>query len=156
MAHELRTGGYGASDDPTWIDESVAHGFLARSHWAAGMPLEVMRKSFEHSLCISARALREGEAREMVGFARLVTDRSTFAYLCDVFVLEEHRGRGVSLLLMDCVMSHPDLQGLRRFVLSTKDAHGIYRRYGFGGVRYPDRYMEIFDPELYLKAERRG
>ncbi len=156
MAHELRNTDYAASDDPAWIDEPVVHAFLARSHWAAGIPVDVMRRSLAHSLCFSARRLRDGRPEAMVGFARIVTDRSTFAYLCDVFVLEEHRGRAVSLLLLDAIMTHPDLQGLRRFVLSTKDAHAIYERFGFHALRYPERYMEIFDPELYRKTQPGG
>lgn len=156
MAHEIREGEYAVSDEPTWIDERVVHGFLRRSHSAADIPIETQRAAMRHSLSFSICLERAGAAREMVGFGRIITDRATFAYLCDVFVLEEHRGRGLSLLLMRCVMSHPDLQGLRRFVLSTKDAHGICERFGFRGVRHPDRYMEILDPEIYTKAKRSG
>lgn len=152
MAHEVREGDYAVSDDPSWIDEGVVHTFLRRSHWAADIPFETQREAMRHSLNFSIRRESAAGEREMVGFGRVVTDRATFAYLCDVFVLEEHRGRGLSTLLMNCIMTHPALQGLRRFVLSTKDAHGIYERYGFRGVRWPERYMEILDPEIYTKA----
>lgn len=152
MAHEVRDGEFAVSDDPGWIDESVVHGFLKRSHWAADIPIETQRLAMRHSLNFSICHAPQDGVRSMVGYGRVVTDHSTFAYLCDVFVLEEHRGRGLSVLLMHCVMSHPELQGLRRFVLSTKDAHGLYERYGFGAVKYPERYMEILDPEMYTKA----
>ncbi len=153
MVHTLHEGEYAASDDPSWIDEAVLHAFLVGSHWAKDIPLETQRRAMAHSLNVAICHTSGDDERTMVGFGRLVTDRATFAYLCDVFVVEAHRGRGLSLLLMRHIQSHPELQGLRRWVLSTKDAHRIYERFGFGSVRHPDRYMEIFDPEIYSKAK---
>ncbi|HEY6554316.1 MAG TPA: GNAT family N-acetyltransferase, partial [Vicinamibacteria bacterium] len=117
--------------------------FLARSYWAQGIPREVVDRSIEGSL---AFGLFEDGAQ--VGFARVVTDRATFAYLADVYVLESRRGRGLGRWLVECVTAHPDLQGLRRFALVTRDAHDVYRPFGFEPLRAPERYMErvLADP----------
>ena len=106
-----------------------------------------LRRAIEHSLCFSAI---DGES--LVGFARVVTDRATFAYLCDVFVLPEARGLGVSKALMQAIDVHPDLQGLRRFLLATADAHGLYAQYGFAPLTGPERFMERYRPEVYRKV----
>jgi len=135
------------SCDPACIDIDAVHAFLARSYWAEGIPREIVAQSIAGSLCF---ALLEGERQ--IGFARVVTDRATFGYLCDVYVLESHRGRGLGRWLMQAVMAHPDLQRLRRFVLVTRDAHDLYRPFGFGAVQYPDRYMEITRPGMYLRS----
>lgn len=130
--------------DPSRFDLDAIHSFLARSYWAAEIPRGVVERAIENSLCFGAF---EGERQ--VGFARVVTDRATYAYVSDVFVIESHRGRGVGKRLMGEIMSHPDLQGLRRWTLFTRDAHGLYRRYGFGEPRYPDRLMEVFNDRPY-------
>jgi GNAT superfamily N-acetyltransferase len=123
----------------------LIHEFLsARSYWAAGQPLEVVRYSLENSLCFGLY-----EQQRQVGFARVVTDRATFAWLADVFVLEEYRGRGLAKWLLACVMGHPALRGLGRVLLGTRDAHGLYQRYGFTPLAYPDRYMELFRADVY-------
>ncbi len=124
--------------DPSRFDLDVIHGYLARSYWARGIPRDVVARAMEHSLCFGAF---DGDPQ--VGFARVVTDRATFAYLCDVFVLESHQGRGVGKRLMAAVMAHPDLQGLRRLSLFTRDAHGLYRQFGFRETRFADRFMEV-------------
>jgi GNAT superfamily N-acetyltransferase len=149
--HELaRQGEFLISTDPSLLDVPLIHDFLSnRSYWAAGRPLEVVRRSIENSLCFG---LYESPGRQ-VGFARVVTDRATFAWLCDVFVLEEYRGRGLSKWLMECVMGHHALQGLRRVVLATRDAHGLYEQYGFTPLADPSRFMEVFRPDVYQAAE---
>jgi GNAT superfamily N-acetyltransferase len=127
------------------VDLDVVHAFLAEhSYWCRGVPREVVARGIEHSLCFSARL--DGV---FVGFARVVTDRATFAYLCDVFVLPEARGRGVSKALMAAIDAHPGLQGLRRFLLATSDAHGLYAQHGFEPLTRPERFMERYRPDVY-------
>ena len=142
MAHEAEHEGYLVSDDPARIDAAVWHEYLQRSYWAAGMARPLLEKGNRHSLCVGVYAPPTGGVRPMVGGGRVITDRATFAYLSDVFVLEGHRGRGLSKAMMACILSHPDLQGLRRFALFTRDAQGLYARFGFGPCPHPDRYME--------------
>jgi GNAT superfamily N-acetyltransferase len=144
---EYRKGRYLISTDKSRLDLDVIHGFLTRSYWAAGIPRQIVEKSVEHSLCFG---LYDGA--EQVGFARVISDFATFAYLADVFVLESHRGRGLSKWLMERIMAHPELQGLRRWMLATRDAHGLYRRYGFGPLEAPDNYMVIARPNIYTEA----
>jgi GNAT superfamily N-acetyltransferase len=139
--------GYVVSDDPARVDVGAVHAYLARSYWAAQIPLEVVRNSVERSLCFGLY----GPDGAQVGFARVITDRATFAYLCDVYVLEEHRGRGLSKFLMRCLNAHPDLQGLRRFMLATADAHGLYAQFGFVTPSRPELLMERLDPEVYRR-----
>jgi aspartate racemase len=134
--------------DPARLDLALIHDFLAASYWARGIPVEVVRRSLRGSLCFG---LYEGE--HQVGFARVVSDRATFAYLADVFVLDSHRGRGLSRLLMDAVVAHPELQGLRRWMLATRDAHGLYERYGFTPLAKPESFMQLHDPEVYARRE---
>ena len=144
--------GYRTTSDPDRIDVDVVHAFLARSYWAAGIPRQVVERSVRNSLCV---ALLD-PADRLVGFARAVTDRATFAYLCDVFVLEEHRGRGLGHHVVDTLLAHPDLQGLRRLNLVTRDAHALYARKGFRAVAHPDRYMERLDPDVYKRLAEAG
>jgi GNAT superfamily N-acetyltransferase len=125
------------SDDKTRLDIQVVHGFLKRSSWAAKRTRETLVKSIENSLCFGAYI-----GDRQVGFARVVTDGCTFAYLCDVFVDEEFRGLGISKEIMAVLMKHPALQSYRRFTLATKDAHELYRKFGFQEVE-PNRFMEI-------------
>jgi ribosomal protein S18 acetylase RimI-like enzyme len=129
------------STDRRRLQLEIVHGYLTRSYWAKGVSREVVERAIEYSLCFG---LYDGQAQ--VGFARVVTDRATFAYLSDVFVLESHRGRGLGKWLVEFVLAHPDLQGLRRFVLATWDAHGLYARYGFRPLARPETYMEILRP----------
>lgn len=130
--------------DPSRFDLDVIHGYLARSYWAQGIPRDVVARAMEHSLCFGAFA-----GDRQIGFARVVSDRTTFAYVCDVFVLESHQGRGVGKQLMAAIMAHPELQGLRRLALFTRDAHGLYRQFGFGETRFADRFMEVFNAKPY-------
>ena len=142
---ELNKGPYSISTER--IDLDAVHAFLSRSFWAEGIPKELVARAAANSLCFSLFDLSA-----QVGFARVVTDRATFAYLCDVYVLESHRGRGLGKWLIESVMAHPDVQGLRRFLLVTRDAHGLYARHGFAVVD-AGRHMEIFRPRLYVESE---
>lgn len=136
---EWRRDGLVLTTDPARFDVAAIHAFLATSYWATGRPRDVVERSIRGSLCFG---LLDG-ARQ-VGFARAITDRATFAYLADVYVLESYRGRGLAAWMMQCVTGHPDLQGLRRFALVTKDAHALYRGSGFAALAHPERWMEIY------------
>jgi GNAT superfamily N-acetyltransferase len=141
---ERRRGRFLITTDPARIDVDAAHAFLDRSYWAEGIPKELLAKAIASSLCF---ALLDGDRQ--VGLARVVTDRATFAYLCDVYVLEDHRGAGLGKWLIEELLTHPDLQGLRRLVLATRDAHGLYARFGFEAPKNPQVYMEIVRPDIY-------
>ncbi len=141
---EPHRGGFTVSTDPARLDVDAVHAFLATSYWAEGIPRATVERALRGSLCFG---LYEGERQ--VGLARLVTDRATFAYLCDVYVLPELRGQGLGTWLMEHVMAHPDLQGLRRFSLVTRDAHEVYRSFGFTEIGNPAGHMEIVRPGLY-------
>lgn len=132
--------------DPKEIDRAAARAYLARSYWAEGVPQEIVDRSIDNSL---AFALFEGE--KQIGFARVISDRATFAYVADVYVLEEYRGRGLARWLMDTILAHPELQGLRRWILTTRDAHGLYAKVGFVPAARTQRFMEIDRPGLYTK-----
>ncbi len=146
MAHEWRRGVYLISTDAARLDLNVIHRFLRESYWASGIPLEVVKRSIEYSLSFGLYH----EDRQM-GFARVITDHATFAYVCDVFVLESYQGQGLGTWLMQVIMEHPDLQGLRRWVLATRDAHELYRKFGFAGLARPEGWMEKPDPDVYRR-----
>ena len=132
---------YEIDDDPARLDLDVIHRYLsADSYWAQGIPRAVVERAVTHSLCFGVYA-----GNEQVGFARVVSDRATFAYLADVFILPVHRGQGLSKRLMAAVTAHPALQGLRRWMLATADAHGLYRQHGFAALAQPERFMERRD-----------
>lgn len=145
---EHRRHGFVVSTDPARLDLNVIHGFLTSSYWARGISRELVARSVEHSLCFG---IYDGTGAQ-VGFARVISDFATFAYIADVFVLESHRGQGLSKSLMRCIMEHPRLQGLRRWSLSTLDAHGLYSQFGFTPPKFPDRYMEILRTKMYEQA----
>ena len=138
------------STDPARFDLDVIHGFLAGSYWAAGIPRAVVERSIQHSICFGAL-----EGARQVGFARVITDRATYAYISDVFVLESHRGRGISKKLMAAISGHSDLQGLRLWTLFTRDAHGLYRQFGFGEARHSERLMEKRVEQPYEEVKTR-
>ena len=142
---EHRNGGFLISTNRELLDLEVIRGFLTNSYWAKGISREIVARSIEHSLCFGIYDAKGSQ----VGFARVISDRATYAYLGDVFVLESHRGRGLSKWLMECIVKHPELQGLRRWTLATRDAHGLYRQFGFGAPAHPDRQMEILDRTPY-------
>ncbi|MCJ8142139.1 GNAT family N-acetyltransferase [Ancylobacter sp. A5.8] len=137
--------GYEISTDPARLNVDVIHGFLSQeAYWSPGIPRSVVARALAHSLCFG---LYHGDAQ--VGLARVVTDTASFALLADVFVLKEHRGKGLSKALMQRVIDHEDLQGLRRLLLLTSDAHGLYRQFGFEEIGNPWRFMEILRPDNY-------
>jgi GNAT superfamily N-acetyltransferase len=142
---EYRLGEFVISTSRERLSLDVVHSFLTNCYWAKGIPREIVARSIEHSLCFG---IYEGSGAQ-VGFARVVSDFATVAYLGDVFVLESHRGRGLSKWLMQCVMQHPALQHLRRWILLTRDAHGLYSQFDFTLVSAPERYMELHKPEIY-------
>ena len=143
---EWTRGGFSISTDPERLNRALIRDVLAGSYWAPGIPSEIVDRSIEGALCFG---IYEGGAQ--VGFARVITDRATFAYLADVFVLESHRGRGLAVWLMEVVMAHPELQNLRRWILMTRDAHGLYRKFGFREIADAGRCMEIVDREVYTR-----
>lgn len=143
--YEIRDGELLISDDKALLDRALIHGFLAeRSYWAQGVPREIVERAIEHSLCFGIyRGSRQA------GFARVVTDSATFAWLADVFVIETERRRGLSKKLVAAVLAHPRLLGLRRFMLATLNAHGLYAQFGFQVMKEPERFMEFHRPNLY-------
>jgi GNAT superfamily N-acetyltransferase len=126
------------------MDLDAIHAYLTRSYWAEGISKELVARSMAGSLCFGLL-----DAERQIGFARVVTDRATYAYLCDVYVLEDYQSRGLGTWMMRELMTHPDLQGLRRFGLVTRDAHGLYEKCGFTPLANPTGYMEIARPGLY-------
>ena len=143
--------GFTISTEKEKLDIDLIHSFLNRTYWAEGILKEIIRRSIEGSLCFG---VYENDKQAMpacrqVGFARMITDKATFAYLADVFIIEEYRGRGLSKWLMEVIMSHPDLQRLRRMMLATRDAHELYKKFGFTPLNNVDRWMHIHQPEIY-------
>jgi GNAT superfamily N-acetyltransferase len=146
--YEIRDDDVLLSDDRTQLDRALIHRFLSeRSYWAQGVPREIVDRAIEHSLCFGVfRAGRQ------VGFARVVTDFATFAWLADVFIVEEERGHGLSKKLVGAILAHPGLQGLRRFLLGTLDAHGLYAQFGFTPIKDVERFMNIHRPDVYQES----
>lgn len=147
MSFERHRDGFTLSTDPGRLDLDAIHAFLSTSYWAEGIPRQLLERALGNSLCFGLYA-ETGQ----IGLARVITDAATYAYLCDVYVLPEWRGRGLGAWMMGCVMEHPDLQGLRRFSLVTRDAHELYRPLGFTEIARPGRHMEISRPGLYKKT----
>jgi GNAT superfamily N-acetyltransferase len=145
-----RRGPYFLSTDPDLLDVSLLHKFLSeQSYWAPGIPREVVERSLKNSLCFGLF-----NESQQIGFARVVTDRATFAWLGDVFVIDAFRGQGLGKWMIETLLTHPDLQGLRRCLLGTRDAHGLYTQFGFTPLADPSRFLEIHWPNLYLKDPR--
>ncbi|MGA2694899.1 MAG: GNAT family N-acetyltransferase [Terriglobales bacterium] len=142
----LNKDGFTLSTDPARLDLEVIHSFLRNCYWAKGIPRETVARSIENSLCFGVY-----EGSSQVGFARVISDFATYAYIGDVFILESHRGRGLSQWMMECIMSHPKLQNLRRWTLLTLDAHGLYAKFGFTPITKPERYMELHNPDVYKR-----
>jgi GNAT superfamily N-acetyltransferase len=147
MVELLEQEGYSISTDPARFDLDAIHAYLVRAYWSKGIPRQTIECAIANSVCF---ALFHGE--NQVGFARVVTDSATYAYLCDVYVLEDHRGKGLASWLMEFVMGHSALQGLRRFSLTTRDAHGLYHQFGFRQLSKPESQMEILRPDIYLRS----
>lgn len=136
---------YVLSTDKSRLDIDVIHGYLSlESYWSPSIPRAVVERAITHSICFGIY-----EEGAQIGFARVITDTATFAYLADVFILPAHRGRGLSKWMMECILSHPDLQGLRRFMLATRDAHGLYTQFGFTALDKPENIMHVNRPNLY-------
>jgi N-acetylglutamate synthase-like GNAT family acetyltransferase len=165
---EYVRGEFVISTDRERVNLDVVHDFLTKCYWAKGIPREVVARSIEHSLCFgvydeSPRLAKDARpfdlaqgkhgAPAQVGFARVVSDFATVAYLGDVFVLESHRGRGLSKWLMECIVQHPALRNLRRWILLTRDAHELYSKFGFTPVQVPERFMELHNPDVYQARE---
>lgn len=130
--------------DPARLDMDVIHDFLTHSYWSKGISRELVERAVRNSVCFG---VYDGD--EQIGFARVVTDQATFAYLADVFILESHRGRGLSKKLVEAITKDERLRGLRRWVLATRDAHGLYAKFGFTPLAKPQRFMELHDPDVY-------
>ena len=135
------------STDKRRFDLVAIHAFLSQTYWSPGISMAVVERAVENSLAFGVL-----HGQEQVGFARVVTDKATFAYLADVYILEAHRGKGLSRRLLEVIQAHDDLQGLRRFLLATKDAHGLYARFGFKELANPSRMMERWNPNAYNQA----
>jgi len=143
---EWRKNGYLLSTDKSEIDIEAVHTFLSHSYWAENIPLNVVQKSIDNSLCFAVY-----RQQRLIGFARAISDFATFAYLADVFILPEERGKGLSKWLIATIIEHPQLQGLRRFVLATRDSHGLYAQFGFTQFDKPERWMQRHNPDVYKK-----
>jgi N-acetylglutamate synthase-like GNAT family acetyltransferase len=149
MIFEEKRGEFLISSDKSRLDINVIYEFLTNCYWAKGIPLETVKRSIENSECFGVY-----EGSKLVGYARVISDKATIGYLGDVFILESHRGKGLSKWLMECIMKHPELQGFRRWILLTRDAHELYKKFGFTGIAMPDKYMELVDTEVYLKNSK--
>lgn len=144
---EWRQGEFTVTDRMEDLDIEVIHGFLRESYWAKGIPRAIVERAVRNSLCFGI--YHEGG---QVGFGRAITDRATFAYLADVFVLPGFRGRGLGKWLIACILAHPEMQGLRRWLLATSDAHGMYRKNGFAPLKKPENFMEIGMLNIYQQG----
>jgi GNAT superfamily N-acetyltransferase len=144
---ETHCGEYLISTDRAKLDVAAIHAYLTNSYWSPGIPRSIVEKAVRGSICFGLY-----HRASQVGLARVVTDGATYAYLCDVYILEEHRGKDLGKWLMQTVTAHPDLQGLRRFTLATRDAHGLYAQFGFQPLADPARHMEISVPDIYRKT----
>ncbi|MDO6718955.1 GNAT family N-acetyltransferase [Psychrosphaera sp. 1_MG-2023] len=140
--------GYWVSNNLKDMDLNAIHGYISQSYWAKDIPIETMEKAINNSVCFGIFT----DSGEQIAFARMITDRATFAYLADVFVLEHHRGIGLSKWLMEEVVKHPELQGLRRMALATRDAHELYKQFGFTELHSPHSFMELHQPDVYKKT----
>jgi N-acetylglutamate synthase-like GNAT family acetyltransferase len=142
-------GNYLISTDRSLLDHSVIHGYLSRSYWAEDIPTEIVKKAISNSLCFGVY-----NSGKQIGFARVISDFSTFAYLADVFILEEERGKGLSKWLVECILKHKQLQGLRNFCLLTRDAHTLYEKFGFKNLERPQNFMTIKKDNFYKKQTK--
>lgn len=147
VPQEYRNGKFVISTDPAKLDVDAIHAFLTQSYWARGIPRDIVARSIKHSLCFGVY-----EGPRQIGFARVISDFATYAYVGDVYILEAYRGQGLGKWLMDSITAHPDLQGLRRWSLMTRDAHGLYRQFGFTPLKNPDATMERTNPDIYTSA----
>ncbi|MBK8983939.1 MAG: GNAT family N-acetyltransferase [Ignavibacteria bacterium] len=143
MKINFKKGNYLISADNSLLDIKVIHGYLSRSYWAKNRPLKTTKKAIQNSVCFGLYL-----NKTQIGFARVVTDKATFAYLADVFVLKEYRGKGLSKWMMKVILGYGELKDLRRWFLATKDAHGLYEKFGFHSLKEPEKIMEMFRKDL--------
>jgi GNAT superfamily N-acetyltransferase len=136
--------GFAITTETSFFNVEFIHSFLSKSYWAEDIPIETVQQSIDNSLCFGVF-----HSGRQIGFARVISDKTTFAYLADVFIDEAYRGQGLSKWLMEEIMAHEDLQGLRRFMLATRDAHGLYAQFGFSELTFPERWMQIHKPGIY-------
>lgn len=142
--------GYRISTDIKEMDFDLVYEFISTSYWAQGIPKDTMRKAIENAFCFAIFDSNNSQ----VGFARLITDKATFAYLADVFIVEEHRKKGLSKQLVSEIIGHPELQGLRRIMLATRDAHSLYQQFGFEPINAPEMLMQIHRPNIYKDSAK--
>ena len=147
MVYERRRDPYLISTDKGKLDLPAVHRFLASAYWSPGVPFDIVQRAVEHSLVFGVY-----RGSEQIGFSRVITDFTTFAYLADVFILEAYRGEGLGTWLVQTIVAHPELQGLRRWLLATRDAHDLYRKVGFTPLNQPERFMEIWHPDIYRRG----
>jgi GNAT superfamily N-acetyltransferase len=143
MSYSTEKNNYLISTDKSKIDIDYVHGFLSQSYWSSGVPMKIIKKAMKGSLCFGVYY-----NDTQIGYARMVTDRATFAYMADVFIDENYRGKGLGKWLVEMILAHPHLQGLRRILLATKDAHKLYEQCGFTSINNPERYM-VYNPAAY-------
>lgn len=143
---ELEVGEILISCDKEKLDVTAVHAFLSTTYWSPEIPLATLQHAIENSLCFSVL-----KKDQQVGFARVVSDQATFAYLCDVYIVSSCRGSGLAKMLLQAILQHPKLQGLRRFLLATRDAHGLYQQVGFTELAKPESFQEIYRPDIYQR-----
>lgn len=143
--------GFKITTEQQQMDFGLIHKVIAQSYWAKGIPASTLKKAMQNSLCFAVLT----DSGQQVGFARIISDCATFAYLADVFVVESYQGKGLSKWLMQTIITHPDLQGLRRMALATADAHGLYQQYGFTALNKPENFMERWNPTIYQMEEQK-
>ena len=142
---ESKRDGYTISTDKSRLDVAAIHAYLTRSYWSPGIPKAIVERAIRGAMCFG---LFDSQGQQ-VGFARMITDTATFAYLADVYVLEEHRGKGLGKWIVETILAHPSLQGLRRILLATRDAHELYARFGFKPLATPESFMSIHRSNAY-------
>jgi len=146
MRREYRKGDYLISTDPSKLNLEMIHDFLTHSYWAEAIPKETVLRSIQFSLPFGVY-----HKLKQIGFARVISDFSTYAYISDVFLLESYRGKDISTWLIKCILRHPELQSLRRWNLYTSNAAGFYKKMGFSNLKFPERYLEMYDPNVYKR-----
>lgn len=147
--NDVTTGRFTISTGKRRLDVDAVHDALRQQYWSKGIPKAIVQRAIDHSLCFGVY-----DGIRQIGFARVISDFATFAYLADVYIDEAFRGQGLGKKLIACVMSHEELQGLRRWMLATQDAHGLYEPFGFVRTQHPERLMEIVVPDIYLRGSR--
>ncbi|WP_100643711.1 GNAT family N-acetyltransferase [Alteromonas facilis] len=148
MVHASRDGFF-ITTEQAKFDMDVIHRFISNSYWAEGMPRALLEKAVKNSWCFAVLT----SDNTLIGFARLITDKATFAYLADVFILPDYRGKGLSKWLVDTIVSQPEVKGLRRMMLATYDAHSLYEQYGFKPIERVETLMQIWQPDIYKEKK---